>query len=128
MTIEPIWDDPFTLDGLLARFWKRLDCRPDMAPDHRRHLLYLFTYSYGNQLRIKQNHRRETRTKWQNMRGRIEYRFTGLCWACGVDPPTHWHHIIPLARGGDNRRDNLVELCKPCHHTAHNLEREGQAG
>lgn len=25
------------------------------------------------------------------------------------------HHILPLSRGGDNKANNLISLCKSCH-------------
>lgn len=118
--IEPLWDDPFTLDGLLARFWKRLEYRPEMASYHRKYLLHLYTYSYGNELWIKQNHRREKRLEWRDrVRFHAAFRFPESCWACDEQEPEHWHHIVPLARGGDNRRENLVPLCQPCHDAVH---------
>lgn len=121
--ITPHYEDPRTVGGLLARFWRRLDCRPDMAPDHRRHLLYLYTYSYGSQLRIRKGHSQATRAEWsRDVRGQTINQFTAPCWACGEAWPAHWHHIIPVARGGDNRRANLVPLCKACHRAAHHLE------
>jgi 5-methylcytosine-specific restriction endonuclease McrA len=122
MSITPTWENPFTLEGVLARFWKRIACRPDMCADHRRHLLYLYTYSYGNELWLKQHHKRDRRAEWHAIRGQRAYRFRGSCWACEAAPPTHWHHIVPLARGGDNRFDNLVPLCRRCHHTVHHQE------
>jgi len=39
------------------------------------------------------------------------------CGASSVDLLVH--HVVPLCRGGDNRRDNLITLCDSCHGKAH---------
>lgn len=41
----------------------------------------------------------------------------GKCAACGVaiGADRHVDHIVPLALGGGNGRDNLQILCKPCN-------------
>ena len=48
---------------------------------------------------------------------------TGLCWVCCALPAVHRHHIISLKRGGDNRWDNLVNLCEICHKSVHDGDR-----
>ena len=40
------------------------------------------------------------------------------CMFCGSSP-VEYHHIVPLAQGGDNRINNLVPLCRACHLKAH---------
>lgn len=40
------------------------------------------------------------------------------CVYCGTDQPTgHWtrEHIIPLGRGGENKRRNIVTACSRCN-------------
>lgn len=37
------------------------------------------------------------------------------CSVCGSDYRTAVDHIIPLAQGGTNDRDNLQTLCQPCN-------------
>lgn len=42
----------------------------------------------------------------------------GGCRFPGCDAPAGWsdvHHIVPRARGGDHRAENLVLLCRRCH-------------
>lgn len=41
-----------------------------------------------------------------------------VCFACGENCPTDWHHILPRSEGGTNARRNLIELCVPCHDIA----------
>ena len=41
------------------------------------------------------------------------------CQYCGK-PTQHVHHLIPLAKGGDNRINNLIPLCRKCHGLIHN--------
>jgi len=40
------------------------------------------------------------------------------CWVC-MGAAKHRHHVIPIAGGGRNRKDNLVPLCVACHHSVH---------
>lgn len=40
------------------------------------------------------------------------------CQYCG-SPAEHVHHIIPLIKGGDNRKSNLISLCTECHGKIH---------
>ena len=44
---------------------------------------------------------------------------SGLCWVCRALEAVHRHHIVSLKRGGDNRWDNLVNLCEICHRRVH---------
>ena len=39
----------------------------------------------------------------------------GLCAYCGVTGPLTLDHVVPLARGGAHRIENLVAACKPCN-------------
>lgn len=36
----------------------------------------------------------------------------------------HRHHIIPISFGGDNARENLIDLCPTTHENVHNLLRQ----
>lgn len=40
------------------------------------------------------------------------------CFSCG-GKANHRHHIIALAKGGDNRRTNIVPICGSCHAKIH---------
>ena len=31
------------------------------------------------------------------------------------DSAAEVHHILPLRHGGDNKINDLMDLCKPCH-------------
>ncbi len=37
-----------------------------------------------------------------------------FCQYCN-QPATQVHHLIPIAKGGDNREGNLIPLCDNCH-------------
>lgn len=38
-----------------------------------------------------------------------------VCRICGTSPSEEVDHIIPRARGGSDRSENLQGLCKSCH-------------
>jgi len=41
------------------------------------------------------------------------------CQRCGSSEDLEIHHIIPNSEGGEDTRENLAVLCRPCHHEAH---------
>ena len=45
----------------------------------------------------------------------------GRCRKCRSYRASHVHHIIPLGRGGTNRIDNLLLLCRECHLRSHGV-------
>jgi len=42
----------------------------------------------------------------------------GKCLLCGNDID-HYHHVAPKSKGGSNTINNIVGLCKYCHHKVH---------
>lgn len=42
-----------------------------------------------------------------------------VCVGCGAMDGIAYHHIVPLAVGGDNRISNIVPLCECCHGKVH---------
>lgn len=42
-----------------------------------------------------------------------------ICKGKKKDPKLHAHHIIYRSRGGSNKQDNLLTLCKTCHDQIH---------
>ena len=42
----------------------------------------------------------------------------GKCLLCDNDID-HYHHVVPKSKGGSNTIDNIVGLCKDCHHKVH---------
>ena len=48
------------------------------------------------------------------------------CMKCGRSSELEIHHIIPIRKGGTNRIDNLVLLCKRCHEKADKYGNEEQ--
>jgi hypothetical protein len=56
------------------------------------------------------------KAKWRSLSQKIRRRDAGICQSCGVIPDKHnCHHIIPYSVSKDNREENLVTLCIPCH-------------
>ena len=41
------------------------------------------------------------------------------CSNCRTEENIEWHHIVPLACGGTNNKENIVPLCHKCHMLAH---------
>lgn len=53
-----------------------------------------------------------------------KYPLASYCWACDYEKDSGEyfmvrHHIIPLSRGGSNRRVNIITVCSRCHATIH---------
>jgi hypothetical protein len=42
-----------------------------------------------------------------------------LCYCCMKNTATLRHHVITLANGGRNKRNNIVPLCGDCHSKVH---------
>lgn len=51
----------------------------------------------------------------QDMRDEVFERDSHVCLKCGARDDLAIDHIVPLARGGDNRMENLQTLCKRCN-------------
>lgn len=49
------------------------------------------------------------------------------CVACNAAPATQVDHVLPLADGGTNERDNLQPLCVRCH-SAKTAKQDGGFG
>lgn len=43
----------------------------------------------------------------------------GLCEICKKEESYCKHHIIPLSKGGSNREENLIDVCRTCHNAIH---------
>lgn len=46
------------------------------------------------------------------------------CTWCGTSERLTLHHIIPVRRGGENTKANLITVCRPCHDELEVLERQ----
>ena len=55
---------------------------------------------------------------WAGRRERALRRAGGRCGRCGAGVPTEVHHLT-YERLGDERDDDLLALCAPCHRGAH---------
>jgi hypothetical protein len=49
-------------------------------------------------------------------------------WKPWVSDLLHWHHIVPVARGGSDGAENLILLCPNHHAIAHNVSRRSLYG
>ena len=66
--------------------------------------------------------RRRYGRAWKRIRDSYvkTHPFCEECFAKGIIVPVEEvHHRIPLAEGGDHRRENLISLCKSCHARIH---------
>jgi len=56
---------------------------------------------------------------WEKIRMRVLRRDSGLCQPClqagRVTSGSSVDHIVPKARGGTDRDENLQAICKTCH-------------
>lgn len=46
----------------------------------------------------------------------------GICEICGKKTQTEKHHIKTKGSGGDDTKDNLIEVCRICHTKIHTGE------
>src|SRR5687767_10843264 len=59
-------------------------------------------------------------SNWRTIRNLILARDSHTCQDCKVtDVRLDVHHLLALALGGDNKVQNLVALCVPCHRKRH---------
>ena len=58
---------------------------------------------------------------WLELAEEVRKRDNRTCRKCGKNPSKQVHHIIPLKQGGENKKENLITLCKRCHNIADNL-------
>jgi hypothetical protein len=66
--------------------------------------------------------RRQLRQRSLDSRIRLSFTLEAKrelrCRVCGLDAE-HLHHIVPRAAGGEDRVDNGLPLCRPCHEGWH---------
>ena len=48
------------------------------------------------------------------------------CYNCGATDNLNYHHIVPLALGGNNVLTNIAVLCGKCHWTVHHGDTDGE--
>lgn len=59
---------------------------------------------------------------WDSIRKEVYKRDNYTCQNCDAkggprgNSELHAHHIVPKAKGGSHRKENLVTLCSKCHH------------
>ena len=46
-------------------------------------------------------------------------RDLNVCKICGSDKEIQGHHIIDYKHSGAANKDNIISLCKDCHHKVH---------
>lgn len=57
---------------------------------------------------------------WDDRRTKVKKRDGESCSRCfSTSKELHVHHKVPLSRGGTNKIENLVLLCKDCHSEEH---------
>jgi len=53
---------------------------------------------------------------WHEAKETVRERDSHVCRVCGRGEETEVHHIKPVRLGGEDDPENLVLLCKKCHH------------
>lgn len=66
--------------------------------------------------------------EWSNLRQEILARDGKQCANCGADENLEVHHVVPLSRGGTNKRTNLLTVCSRCHNHTHDKQIHDQEG
>lgn len=91
----------------------------------------LVNKQYNKYQRDHESNKRYGRS-WKRIRDRY-IKTHPLCEECQrqgrLTPAEEVHHIIPLANGGSNNKENLMSLCKSCHSriTAQSGDRWGRS-
>lgn len=91
----------------------------------------LVNKQYNKYQRDPESNKRYGRS-WKRIRDRY-IKTHPLCEECQrqgrLTPAEEVHHIIPLANGGSNDKENLMSLCKSCHSriTAQSGDRWGRS-
>jgi 5-methylcytosine-specific restriction protein A len=91
----------------------------------------LVNKQYNKYQRDPESNKRYGRS-WKRIRDRY-IKTHPLCEECQrqgrLTPAEEVHHIIPLANGGSNNKENLMSLCKSCHSriTAQSGDRWGRS-
>ncbi len=91
----------------------------------------LVNKQYNKYQRDPESNKRYGRS-WKRIRDRY-IKTHPLCEECQrqgrLTPAEEVHHIIPLANGGGNNKENLMSLCKSCHSriTAQSGDRWGRS-
>lgn len=57
--------------------------------------------------------------KRQKVNKKIQNVVGNICCNCGETDHIEYHHIVPLALGGNDIESNIVPLCHVCHMAAH---------
>ena len=57
--------------------------------------------------------------KRQKANKKIQNVVGNICCNCGETDHIEYHHIVPLALGGNDIESNIVPLCHVCHMAAH---------
>lgn len=117
----PLHEQMHSLDGVIARFWWKYE-RGGERIDTRYNLLALF--ASGNctwGLKSSATNAQQIRLEWRRMAPKVRLsKFNDTCcFVCEKERAHQWHHIVPIAMGGDNRSDNRVPLCVLCHYNLH---------
>lgn len=56
----------------------------------------------------------------QTVSKEIKQNKGNICCNCGGSENIEYHHVVPIALGGNDVESNIVPLCHRCHKTAHN--------
>jgi 5-methylcytosine-specific restriction endonuclease McrA len=72
-----------------------------------------------SRLRQKRPRLRLDLAAYQRLREQALARDGWRCQFCGSVAGVEVHHIEPRSRLGNDREDNLITLCTPCHRKVH---------
>lgn len=57
--------------------------------------------------------------QWDILRREALRRDRYTCQGCAQKKPLSVHHILPVAKGGNNHLSNLISICSDCHARIH---------
>lgn len=109
-----------TICGHIQQYATCIDCKKKQRKQNYQ------TNKHKESERAKNNQYYRS-AEWRRTREYVINRDYQQCVLCQTDQQLEVHHIIERAKGGNDTPSNLVTLCKSCHTSIGNKNKQKQA-